>query len=187
MGNNTDNKQHQDTTQIRPLVDTIPIIINQDTTAVLIQDTVISEDTISGSDIKQYSIQEALQIFEREQQHREKVDSLHKTSLIKSEPKSIIPEKITPVFQPDSSDIIITIGENQGIKPLFFKNMWEHSYKMVSRKDHLFITSEKTIDNNDSFSTSSKNSPKTIYFFSTESELKNTSLAEFNPSPCSEP
>lgn len=147
MGNNTDNKQHQDTTQIRPLVDTIPIIINQDTTAVLIQDTVISEDTISGSDIIQYSIREALQIFEREQQHREKVDSIHKISLIKSEPKSIIPEKITPVFQPDSSDIIITIGENQGIKPLFFKNMWEHSYKMGSRKDHLFITSEKTIDN----------------------------------------
>jgi hypothetical protein len=142
-----DNKQHQDTTQIRPLVDTIPIIINQDTTAVLIQDTVISEDTISGSDIIQYSIREALQIFEREQQHREKVDSIHKISLIKSEPKSIIPEKITPVFQPDSSDIIITIGENQGIKPLFFKNMWEHSYKMGSRKDHLFITSEKTIDN----------------------------------------
>lgn len=147
MGNNTDNKQQQDTTQIRPLVDTIPTIINQDTTVVLIQDTVISEDTISGSDIKQYSIQEALQIFEREQQHREKVDSLYKTSLIKSEPKSIIPEKITSVFQPDSSDIFITIGENQGVKPLFFKNMWEHGYKMVSRKDHLFITSEKTIDN----------------------------------------
>ncbi|MBE9511039.1 MAG: DUF4271 domain-containing protein [Bacteroidetes bacterium] len=143
MGNNTDNKQQQDTTRIQPLVDTIPTIINQDTTAVLIQDTVISEDTISGSDIKEYSIQDALQIFEREQQHQEKFDSLHKTSLIKSEPKSIIPEKIISVFQPDSSDIIITIGENQGIKPLFFKNMWEHSNKMVSRKDHLFITSEK--------------------------------------------
>ena len=130
-----------------PLVDTIPTIINQDTTAVLIQDTVISEDTISASDIKQYSIQEALQIFEREQQHRGKIDSLHKISLIKSEPKSIIPEKITSLFQPDSSDIIITIRENQGIKPLFFKNMWKHSYKMISRKDHLFITSEKIIDN----------------------------------------
>lgn len=113
-----------------PLVDTIPKILIQDTTAVLIQDTVISEDTISASDIKQYSIQEALQIFEREQQHQEKVDSLHKTSLLKSKPKRIIPEKVISVFQPDSSDIIITIGENQGIKPLFFKNMWEHSYEI---------------------------------------------------------
>lgn len=146
MGNNTDNKQPQDTTQIHPLVDTIPKILIQDTTAVLIQDTVISEDTISGSDIKQYSIQEALQIFEREQQHREKVDSLHKTSLLKSKPKRIIPEKVISVFQPDSSDIIITIGENQGIKPLFFKNMWEHSYEKVSHNNHLFISSEKTID-----------------------------------------
>ncbi len=129
-----------------PLVDTIPTILLQDTTAILIQDTVISEDTISGSDIKQYSIQEALQIFEREQQHREKVDSLHKISLLKSKPKRIIPEKVIPVFQPDSSDIIITIGENQGIKPLFFKNMWEHSYEKDSYNNHLFISSEKTID-----------------------------------------
>ncbi len=147
MGNNKSNIQQQDTTLIHPLVDTIQIIIDQDTTAVLIQDTVISEDTISGPDIKQYSIQEALQIFEREQQHQDKVDSLHKTSLIESEPKSIIPEKLTSVFQPDSSDIIITIGENQGVRPLFFKNMWKHSYKIVSRKDFLFIASEKIIDN----------------------------------------
>ncbi len=129
-----------------PFVDTIPKILIQDSTAVLIQDTVISEDTISGFDIKQYSIQEALQIFEREQQHREKVDSLYKTSLIKSKPKKIIPEKVISVFQPDSSDIFITIGENQGLKPLFFKNMWEHSYKKVSRNSHLFISSDKTID-----------------------------------------
>ena len=147
MGNNTGNLQQQDTTLILPLVDTFQTIIDQDTTAVLIQDTVIFEDTISGTDIKQYSIQEALQIFEREQQHQDKVDSLHKTSLIESEPKSIIPEKLTSVFQPDSSDIIITIGENQGVRPLFFKNMWKHSYKIVSRKDFLFIASENKIDN----------------------------------------
>ena len=128
MGNNTDNKQPQDTTQIHPLVDTIPKILTQDTIAVLIQDTVISEDTISGSDIKQYSIQEALQIFEREQQHQKKVDSIHKISIIRSIPKIIIPEENTSVFQPDSSDIIISISENQGIKPLFLKNMWEHSF-----------------------------------------------------------
>ena len=146
MGNNTDNKQLQDTTQIHSLIDTIPKILNQDTTAVLFQDTVISEDTITGTDIKQYSIQEALQIFEREQQHQDKVDSLYKTSLLESEPKSIIPEKLTPPFQPDSSEIIITIGENQGVKPLFFKNMWKHSYKIASRKDLLFIASEKIID-----------------------------------------
>jgi len=130
-----------------PLVDTIPKIFIQDTTAVLIQDTVISEDTISGSDIKQYSIQEALQIFEREQQHQEEVDSLHKNSLIKSKPKRIIPEENTSVFQPDSSNIIVTISENQGIKPPFFKNMWEHNYEKVSHNNHLFISSEKTIDN----------------------------------------
>lgn len=129
-----------------PLVDTIPIILIQDTTAVLIQDTVIFEDTISGSDIKQYSIQEALQIFDIEQQHQEKVDSLHKISLIKSQSKRITPEKVISVFHPDSSDIIITIGENQGIKPLFFKNMWEHSFEKVSHNNHLFISSEKTID-----------------------------------------
>jgi len=104
-----------------PLVDTIQNI--------LIQDTVISSDTISGSEIKQYSIQEALQIFQREQQHQEKVDSIHKISITKSQPKRIIPEENKSVFQPDSSDIIITISENHGIKPLFFKNMWEHSYK----------------------------------------------------------
>lgn len=129
-----------------PFVDTIPKILIQDLTAVLIQDTVIFEDTISGSEIKQYSIQEALKIFEREQQHQEKVDSLHKTSLLKSKPKRIIPEKVISVFHPDSSDIFITIGENQGIKPLFFKNMWEQSYEKVSHNNHLFISSEKTID-----------------------------------------
>jgi len=130
-----------------PIVDTIPNILPQDTTAVLIQDTMISKDTISVPDNKQYSIQEALQIFEREKQHQEKVDSIHKTSIIKFQPNRIIPEENISVFQPDSSDIIITISENQGIKPLFYKNMWEHSYKKVSHNNHLFISSEKTTDN----------------------------------------
>ena len=57
--------------------------------------------------------------------------------------------------------------------------------EQVKKNEHIKI--EKIIDNNDSFSTSSKNNPKTIYFSSTESELKNTSLTEFSPSPCSEP
>ena len=131
-----------------PLVDTIPKIFNQDTTAILIQDTVISEDTISRPEIKQYSIQETLQIFEREQQHQEKVDSIHKTSIKESEQKRIIPEKNTSVFQPDSSDIFITISDNQDFKPLFFKNMWESSYEKVSYNNHLFISSEEITDNN---------------------------------------
>lgn len=147
MGNSADNIQLQDTTQIHTPVDTIPKILTQDTTAVLIQDTLISEDTISGSEIKQYSIQEALQIFEREQQHQEKVDSIHKISITKSQQKRIIPEENRSVFQPDSSDIIITISENHGIKPLFFKNMWEHSFIKGSHNKHLFLSSEKTIDN----------------------------------------
>jgi len=147
MGNNTDIIQPQDTTQIHSLFDTIPKILNQDTTAVLIQDTVISKDTISISDIKQYTLQEAQQVFEKEHHHQEIVDSIHKTSIIESELKRIIPEENKSEFLPDSSDIIITISENQGIKPLFFKTMWEHNNKIVSRMDHLFITSEKTIDN----------------------------------------
>ena len=130
-----------------PLIDTIHNIFTQDTTTVFIQDTVISKDTISESEIKQYSIQEALKIFEREQQHQEKVDSIHKISITISQPKRIIPEENISVFQPDSSDIIITISENQGIKPMFFKNMWEHSYKKVSHNNNLFISPEKTIDN----------------------------------------
>jgi len=130
-----------------PLVDTIQNILVQDTTTVFIQDTVISEDTISGSETKQYSIQEALQIFEREQHHQEKVDSIFKTSTIKFQSKRIIPEENRSVFQPDSSDIIITISENHGIKPLFYKNMWEHRYKKGSHNNHLFISSEKAIDN----------------------------------------
>ena len=130
-----------------PLVDTIPKIFNQDTTAILIQDTVISEDTISRPEIKQYSIQETLQIFEREQQHQEKVDSIHKTSIKESEQKRIIPEKNTSVFQPDSSDVFITISDNQGVKPLFFKNMWENSCENVSYNNHLFISSKEITDN----------------------------------------
>jgi len=91
--------------------------------------------------------QEALQIFEREQQHQEKVNSIHKTSILESEQKRISPEENTPVFQPDSSDVFITISDNQGVKPLFFKNMWENSYENVSYNNHLFISSKEITDN----------------------------------------
>lgn len=141
------DKQPQDTTLIKPLTDTIPKIINQDTITVFLQDTTVSPDTSFASEIKQYSIQEVLQIFEREQEHREKVDSIYEITRNKSEQKVVTPVKTEPDFQPDSSSIIVAIGENQGLKPLFFKNMWGQNYKKVSQKEHVFIPLEKTTSN----------------------------------------
>lgn len=144
MGSVRRDKQPQDTTLIKPLTDTIPKIINQDSITVFFQDTTVSPDTSFASEMKQYSIQEVLQIFEREQEHLEKVDSIYEITRKKSEKKVAPPVKTEPDFQLDSSSIIISIGENQGLKPLFFKNMWGQNYKKISQKEYLFIPIKKT-------------------------------------------
>lgn len=146
MRNGINNKHQQDTTSVSSSADTIPNIHQQDSSSMLLQDTVKKQDTISGA--KKFSLDEAMKIFEEGQKRQEKIDSiLQSPSAKKSETEKNIQIIKQPPFKPDSSGIIITSGDYQN--PLYrsFENMWQHSYQTVSPGNNLFIKPENVSEN----------------------------------------